>query len=336
MFSEAICKNLTQSCHGNGLCKPGPVVGNMSTYFCECFLRWSHTGNCSESFHELYKGRDTYYYVIGLIFFSLLVVGFATEIIIEILLKPCSVLWKLNFTFKIISLFTVMTRIFAFGFWAYYSHYGLENHLLIIDQVILALGNVAAFAMYYGEILMWVALVSRLDQISKETTDMFKKARTIILVILVISVPIQLAFSILYATSVYTWATFIYFIEISIVLIGALIWSSIYVVKLHSSLSDLNLKVIQRKNYFLGITNFFIFLYIIANVLFLLLNAKEEYMKYLGLLSFLRFSDAFIALFILLTVENYLLLGKKKLKEKFTEGWKSRTGNTKSNKSAVT
>jgi len=221
-------------------------------------------------------------------------------------------LFKLNYIFKLVGVITILTRISTFSFWIYFDKYGMKENLLIIDEVILAIGNVTSFAIYYGVILMWVALVSNLKQLSQETTDAFRSSRNIFFIVLAINLPIQLIFSVIYAVLPYAWATFIYLIAVMVSLLGAIIWSSIFVVKLHSKLQELRLPVAERKNNLVGATNVLAVILILANIFYLVRDSKSDHLRYIEGLAFLRFTEIALSLTIVYSMENYLLLPIKK------------------------
>jgi len=295
------------SCHGNGIC-----TLTSGLYICVCNLRWDPETNCSVNFHQEYHGTDAYYYWIGLIGFSILFFLYLFEVLMDSITKRGKKLFRLNYIFKLIGIITVLSRISTFSFWIYFDKYGMKENLLIIDEVILAIGNVASFAIYYGVILMWVALVSNLKELSHETTEVFRSSRRIFFIILAINLPIQLVFSVIYAILPYTWATFIYLIAVILSLLGAIIWSSVYVVKLHSKLQELRLPVAERKNNLVGATNVLAVILILANVFFLVRDSTTDHLKYLEGLSFLRFTEIPLSATIVFSMENYLLLPLKK------------------------
>jgi len=302
-----LCLNITQNCHDNGNC----ILSGLE-YICTCRLRWDPTTNCSTSFHDRYNGTDTYYYVVGIIGFSILFILVLFEVFMDIITRSCSKLWKINFVFKLIATLTILTRLSTLCFWIYFDKVKLTEKILIIDQAILAVGNVCSFATYYGVILMWVALVATISELKKETTEIFIKSRLIFFVVLGINLPIQLVFSILYAVSYQAWATYIFFAAVILSLLGAMIWSSIYVIKLGFQLHSLNIPVASRKNYLVGITNLFVCVFIWANVWFVVKDSKNDHQRYLEGLTYLRFTEIVLYVFFILAMENYILLPREK------------------------
>jgi len=159
---------------------------------------------------------------------------------------------------------------------------------------------------------MWVALVAGVKELSKDTTETFRKSRTVFFIILGISTPIQLVFGILYAISDSPWATYVYYAAVVLCLIGAIIWSSVYVIKLHSELVNLDLPVANRKNYLVGATNIIAMIFILANVMYVVRDSGDDHLRYLEGLAFLRFTELALGFTIVFSMENYLLLGVKK------------------------
>jgi len=311
--------NLTNSCYGNGVCES---ISGVET--CFCVLRWLSSTDCRTNIHQVYNAthEDLFFTVIGLIGFSVVTCLFLTDIILEVIIKRGSTSRKLNFLFKCVSVFANLSRISYISFWAYFTNNGLNNDLELIDQIIFAVGNVASFAMYYGLILMWVDLVSRLISLSKTTTKMFLFSRTIILIILAVNVPLQLVSAILYTLGSSPIASFVYLGSAAIFLLGGVVWSSTYVIKLHLATEDMNIALVKRKNMLVGFVNCVAIIFVVLNALISILPVNDNPNLFLGLDATIRFTEMIMGFLIAFAVENYLLMGKDKILEAINNGEK--------------
>eukprot|EP01124_Arcella_intermedia_P003303 TRINITY_DN11801_c1_g1_i1.p1 TRINITY_DN11801_c1_g1~~TRINITY_DN11801_c1_g1_i1.p1 ORF type:complete len:104 (-),score=0.79 TRINITY_DN11801_c1_g1_i1:110-421(-) len=78
-LSQAACLNSTGSCSGVGRCLAG-VSGNFS---CFCLAPW-YGPTCAKNYYFYYEGKDSFFWLIGIVFtFILLVLGLI-EVILHI------------------------------------------------------------------------------------------------------------------------------------------------------------------------------------------------------------------------------------------------------------
>jgi len=292
------CRAFTNSCHSNGDCQ-----STNQKYSCYCNNRWDPYYNCSINFYEEWAGVDTFHYVIR----YLLVVAGIIMLILELAndIKKKSQLSSALISKILLFCFWVV-RLVSVVLWNYFSvTRTIPYACSLVDDIFFVISLTLLLTGYLTIILMWTEILTQIKAIQVP-----RLVKITLLVSTGVYSPLSLLSGALYLTATLAFMENVFFIWSGIFLIGWSIYllkSVIHLYREIKELSEKTIKLIKRKNEFLGASSVINIIYIPLMLCFLLTDANDHAWLYLGFDTVLRVLEELFAILLIFCVESSLL-----------------------------
>jgi len=201
------------------------------------------------------------------------------------------------------------------------------KQLVPLDSVLFNVGGTFGIMVWMLILLIWIDLITRMEQITANYTQQFHFARKVLIVALVMFFPVMLAINLIneygIASSTMSLLYNLYALLYMICIIG---WSGFHVIKMHLIIFPIrkSMHVIFRKNILLGCVDIIFFIYAITLVIYVATGAKNDPWKYLTNLTMQRVEEVILGITMVFCMESAILAGPEKLKATW------QTGSTKS------